>query len=69
MTLDEIRASDKDFLIPEDLAGVLGCNPQVIRHEAKNGTLPFPFVRLGTRTKVPRLPFIRWVETGETTNK
>lgn len=65
MTLDEIRASDKDFLIPEDLAGVLGCNPHVIRIEAKNGTLPFPYVRLGTRTKVPRLPFIRWMETGE----
>ena len=62
MTLDEIRKSDKDYLIPTDVAEVFGCNPHAIRIAAQNGTLEFPYVQLGNRTKIPRERFIAWME-------
>lgn len=61
MTLQQIINSEKDFLTPAEVAGVLGCNPYVISLRAKEGTLPFPFFRSGSRTKIPRLGFIRWM--------
>ena len=62
MTMDEIRKSEKDFLIPADIAEVVRCDPQAIREDAKNGTLQFPYLRSGSRTKIPRLAFIAWME-------
>lgn len=60
MTIEEIRASDKVFLTPAEAAPVLGCDPYLIRVAAKEGTnLGFPVVRIGTRTKIPRIPFLR----------
>lgn len=60
--MDEIKRSGKDFLIPTDIAGILGVNPHAIRIGAANGTLRFPYIRLGTRTKIPRIAFIKWME-------
>ena len=57
MTLDEIRASDKPVLTPKEVAPVLGVNPQSIR-EADPGDLGFPVIKVGTRTLIPRLPFL-----------
>ena len=62
MTLEQIRSSEKPVLIPADVAEVLGCNPHAIRIRAAEGTLPFPCVRIGSRTKIPRLGFLRWMD-------
>lgn len=62
MTLEQIRSSDKDFLIPADIAEVLDCNPHSIRIEAANGTLPFHVIRVGSRTKIPRMAFLAWMD-------
>jgi len=62
MTFREMQESNKPFLIPADVAPVLGCNPHLIRIEAKNGTLPFPYVLLGSRVKIPREGFIAWMQ-------
>lgn len=65
MTLDEIRESSKEILNPSDICDVLGCSAYAItlqaREDAKNGTksFPFPVIVLGTRTKIPRRPFLR----------
>ena len=48
--------------MPKDVAEVLQCNPHFIRVQAKDGTLPFPYVMSGCRTKIPRLSFIKWME-------
>ncbi len=61
MTLAEIRASDKAVLTPADVAPVLGVNPQSIR-AADPVDLGFPVCRIGTRTLIPRLPFLAFVE-------
>lgn len=66
MTYAEIKASDKDFLTPGDLAGVLGCDPQEIRLMARDERwrpqLGFPVVCMGNRVKIPRIGFINFWE-------
>ena len=61
MTLAEIRASDKAVLTPADVAPVLGVNPQSIR-VADPVDLGFPVTKIGTRTLIPRKPFLAFVE-------
>ena len=64
MTLDEIRNSTKEVLTSADIAPVLGADPQDIRLQAKLNPerLGFNVAVIGTRVKVPRLAFIRWME-------
>lgn len=67
MTLSEIKQSDKDVLIPADVAPVIGCNPHQIRVTARQRPelLGFPVIVVGTRVKIPRKPFIQFIEGGE----
>ena len=64
MTLDEIKASDKLMLTPADIAPILGADAQDIRLTARlhPERLGFNVAVIGTRVKVPRLAFIRWME-------
>ena len=68
MTLDEIRNSDKVYLIPADIAGVLGCSQYTInvqvKEDKKNGinSFPFPTILMGSRVKIPRKPFLKALE-------
>lgn len=63
MTLKEIMESDKPMLIPADIAPVLGCDPHAIRVAAKTKPelLQFPVIVIGSRVKIPRLPFIEYM--------
>lgn len=63
MTLDEIRASDKTVLTPADIADVLNCDPQDLRTQAKMAPekLGFPVIIIKSRTKIPRIPFLRYI--------
>lgn len=71
MTMDEIKRSDKMYLIPSDISGILGCAAYNINLQVKadkeNGinSFPFPTILIGTRVKIPRLAFIKAME-GET---
>ena len=68
MTLEEIRLSDKEMLTPADIAPVLGCDKyaicvQVREDKAKGiNSFPFPTIRVGTRTKIPRRAFLKAME-------
>ena len=64
MTLTEIRESTKAFLTPAEIAEVLGCDPQDIRVAARQSPerLGFPVTLIGSRTKIPRVPFLKYVE-------
>lgn len=64
MTLDEIKTSEKTMLTPADIAEVLQTDPQDIRIAAKvhPERLGFNVAVIGTRVKVPRLAFIKWME-------
>jgi len=63
LTLKEIRESDKEMLLPTDIAPVLGCNPHLIRLAARERPelLGFPVTVVGTRTKIPRKPFLAFL--------
>lgn len=60
--MEQIRESDKTYLVPVDVAEVFGCNPHIIRIKAENGTLEFPYFRSGNRTKIPREAFLAWMD-------
>ena len=61
MTLDELEKLDKEILVPTDIAPILGCSPYTINVATKNGKNPFPFpvIRMGTRVRIPKKPFIK----------
>lgn len=61
MTLTELADSTKEFFTADEIAGVLGSNPQTIRTAAKQKPelLGFPSVVIGNRVKFPRIPFLR----------
>ena len=63
MTVSEIQAANKPYLTPVEVAEVLECDPQAIRLAARDnpGQLGFPVVRVGKRTKIPRIPFLRFL--------
>lgn len=67
MTLDQLEAMDKEMLVPTDIAPILGCRPYAINVATQDGKNPFPFpiIRIGTRVRIPKRPFIKAMR-GET---
>ena len=58
---------DRDVITPAQAAGILKCDPHYIRVAARQcpEQLGFPVTILGSRTKIPRIPFIRYIEGKE----
>ena len=67
MTLDEMRASDKVTVTPEQAASVLGCSPQGLRITAREDPLAlgFPVTVIGKRVHIPRVPFLEYLTGGQ----
>lgn len=61
MTLNELKTSDKVLLTPLDVSPILHMHPQTINLLAKKGELPFPVLRSGNRTKIPRKPLLEFL--------
>lgn len=63
MTLDELMQSKKLFVNPSDIAPILRCDPQCIRHQARASpsALGFPVIVQGSRVRIPRIPFLRFI--------
>ena len=66
MTLEEMMRSNLDFLTPEQASDVLGCKPYSINVQAQADAskLGFPVCVIGTRVRIPREAFVRWVRFG-----
>lgn len=64
MTLAEVKELSSETITPAVAARVLGCDPQWIRIVARQHPqrLGFPVVVLGSRVKIPRVGFIRFME-------
>lgn len=60
-TLQDLIASDKDCFTPDDICGVLGTDPHSIRIAAQQrpDLLGFDFFYIGTRMRIPKVPFLR----------
>ena len=63
MTIEEIKASDANWLTPAEVAPVVGCDPNVLRSTAHQDPrlLGFPVTVVGSRTKIWRKPFLRFI--------
>ena len=68
MTMQEIRTSNKDCLISSDIAEILGCDKYRINLQVKQdkelgtNSFPFPTILIGSRVKIPRIPFLKAME-------
>jgi len=62
--LEAIKAMDSVTITPAQAAPAIGCDPHWIRIMARTQPegLGFPVIVMRSRTKIPRLPFIRYVE-------
>ena len=63
MTLAEIEALPGEVLTCQQIAGVLGANPATIHLQATDRPelLGFPVIVMGSRVKVPKAAFIRFM--------
>jgi len=63
MNVQELREYPREWLTVAQVAPILGCDPQALRVWAKQRPqdLGFPVVVMGTRVKIPREPFIRFM--------
>lgn len=64
-TLAHLAGQDSVYLIPEEAAVVLGCDRSYISVMAATQegreALGFRVVRIGADTKIPRIPFLRFM--------
>ena len=69
MTLNELLTSTKPLVTPAEISPILNMHPQTINLMARDGSLPFPYLRSGNRTKIPRLQLLAWLGfPNDTTN-
>lgn len=61
--IQSIIDSDKEVLTPAEIAPILGVDPHYIRVAARQRPelLKFEFFISGNRTKIPRIPFLRYI--------
>ena len=66
MSIAELQECAKEFLVPEDIAPIIGCAPYSINLQAQDDAakLGFPVSITGTRVRIPRRAFLRWLEYG-----
>ncbi|XOQ44265.1 MAG: hypothetical protein ACFWTN_07485 [Clostridium sp.] len=63
-SLDEVKACNREVLLASDIAEILQMDAQDIRELAreKPEMLGFPVIVSGRRVKIPRRPFIKFME-------
>lgn len=64
-TLSDIAQMDREVLTPEIAGKAIGISPYAISLMARTPegckSLGFPVIRIGSRTKIPRVPFLRFM--------
>lgn len=63
LTREEIMSCPDEILNAVNISGVLNANPNTIRGQAAEcpELLGFPVIVMGSRVKIPREPFIRYM--------
>ena len=63
MTLQELEQLETEVLTPSQVAPILGCQPYSINVAVKKGIqFPFPVLMMGTRVRIPKTPFIKFMK-------
>lgn len=64
-TLAELQASPRDYFVPAEVEGVLHMDQQTLRLWARDDywreRLGFPVMVIGSRVKIPKVPFLRFM--------
>ncbi len=64
MTLEDIEKLDREYLVPADIAPILGVDKYNINVQVKEDKergmnhFPFPTIMIGTRVKIPKRAFL-----------
>lgn len=63
MTIEQLQQSKQLFVSSADVSEILRCDPQCLRRQAQNNPaqLGFPVIVQGTRVRIPRIPFLRYI--------
>lgn len=66
MTLKDIEAMEKEFLLAEDICEFLGVNAQSLRSQTQDdpSKLGFPAIVIGNRVKYPKAGFVDFMRHG-----
>jgi hypothetical protein len=64
MTMDDLKRVDREWLLAREVAPVLGTDPHSIRVAARMAPerLGFPVCLVGSRVRIPKKPFIQYLE-------
>ena len=64
ITLDQLKARNDATISPAEAAAVLSMSPQQVRLLARERPeiLGFPVITYGSRCRIPRIPFIKYLE-------
>lgn len=70
MSIADIERIPRDYLTPSEVAAVLHCDPQDVRVAARQHPelLGFNVTIIGTRVKIPKMAFLRWMTGKEGCN-
>lgn len=64
-TLPEAAQLPEEYLVPAQVAALLGCDQYAINLAAETPKgrekLGFPVIKIGRRVKIPRRPFLRYM--------
>ena len=64
MSLDDLKRLDREVLTPTQVADLLNCSAHGVRSWARQRPeqLGFPVCIIGTRVRIPKRPFIQFME-------
>jgi len=67
MTINDLRNSNCVWITPAEAASILHCDPHSIRVQAHTAPdkLGYPVIVIGRRVRIPRKPFIAYVDGGD----
>lgn len=59
--VQEIIDNPRPYLVPADVGKVLNINPDTVMAQARAGMIEFPVMISGSRVRLPKIPFLRWL--------
>lgn len=68
--IEGLQSIDREYLTPKEVAPILGVAPYTINVQAKEdkkrgtNSFGFPIMLIGSRVKIPKMPFIRYMTYG-----
>ena len=62
MSIEDLRSKKEEYLTAVEVAKALGVSKKIIYQNAE--TLPFPIFKIGKSYRIPKNPFIEFLQKG-----